>query len=48
VQVLLVRSAEGKPGAPAIRVPDPNTRIAPGDKLVAAGPKDAVDSLANV
>jgi CIC family chloride channel protein len=47
VQVLLVRSAEGKPGAPAIQVPGPNTRIAPGDKLVAAGPKDAVDSLAS-
>ena len=37
-----------KPGAPVIRVPDPNARIEPGDKLVLAGPKDSVDSLANL
>jgi hypothetical protein len=48
VQVLIVRSAEVKPGMPAIRVPDPNTRVAAGDKLVLAGPKDSVDSLASL
>ena len=47
VQVLIIRSATGRPGTPTIRVPGPNARIEPGDKLVVAGPKDAVDSLAN-
>jgi CIC family chloride channel protein len=47
VQVLIIRSPTAKQGASAIRVPDPNARIDPGDKLVVAGPKDAVDSLAN-
>jgi CIC family chloride channel protein len=47
VQVLIIRSATAKPGAPAIRLPDPNARIESGDKLVLAGPKDSVDSLAN-
>ena len=47
VQVLIIRSATAKPGASTIRVPGPNTRIEQGDKLVVAGPKDSVDSLAN-
>jgi uncharacterized protein with PhoU and TrkA domain len=47
VQVLIIRSTAAKPEAPAIRVPDPNARIELGDKLVLAGPKDSVDSVAN-
>ena len=47
VQVLIIRSATAKPGDPTIRIPGPNARVEPGDKLVVAGPKDSVDSLAN-
>jgi CIC family chloride channel protein len=47
VQVLIIRGAAAKPGMPAIRIPDPTARIEQGDKLVVAGPKDSVDSLAN-
>ena len=47
VQVLIIRSATAKPGDPSIRIPGPNARIGPGEKLVVAGPKDAVDSLAS-
>jgi uncharacterized protein with PhoU and TrkA domain len=47
VQVLIIRSATAKPGTSTIRIPGPNARLQPGDKLVVAGPKDSVDSLAN-
>jgi CIC family chloride channel protein len=47
VQVLIIRSPLSEEGASAIRVPDPDARIEWGDKLVVAGPKQAVDALAN-
>ena len=47
VHVLIIRSTAAKPEAPAIRTPDPNARIESGDKLVLAGPKDSVDSVAS-
>jgi CIC family chloride channel protein len=47
VQVLIIRSTAAKTGSSAIRFPDPNARIKADDKLVLAGPKEAVDSLAN-
>jgi CIC family chloride channel protein len=42
VQVLLIRSRGSKT---AIRVPGPDDRIRPGDHLVLAGPRQAVDDL---
>jgi CBS domain-containing protein len=48
VQVLVIRSAATKPGAPAIRIPDPDARIESGDKLVLAGPKSSVEAIANL
>lgn len=45
VQILLIRSA-GRAGA--IRVPGPDDRIEPGDHLVIAGPRDAVEGLGSI
>jgi CIC family chloride channel protein len=42
IQVLLIRSRGSKR---AIRVPGPEDRIQPGDHLVLAGPRQAVDNL---
>ena len=44
VQVLLIRTP-GADGTPAIRVPTPQDRIATGERLVVAGPKEAVERL---
>jgi len=43
LQVLLIRAASG-----AIRVPTADDRIAAGDRLVVAGPRDAVDGIARL
>ncbi len=45
VQVLLLRSPT-EDGGRLIRVPGPMDLVAPGDRLVLAGPKDAVDTIA--
>jgi CIC family chloride channel protein len=47
VQVLLVRSLRGG-GRGSIRVPGPEDRLESGDHLVVAGPKEAVDRLAEL
>jgi CBS domain-containing protein len=43
LQVLLIRGASG-----AIRVPTADDRIAAGDRLVVAGPREAVDGIARL
>jgi CIC family chloride channel protein len=45
VQVVLVRSPHEADATRRVRVPSSNDRIRPGDLLVVAGPKDAVDAL---
>ena len=45
VQVLLLRSPT-EDGGRTIRVPGPHDQVAAGDRLVVAGPKDAVDTIA--
>ncbi|MDX1650161.1 MAG: TrkA C-terminal domain-containing protein, partial [Myxococcota bacterium] len=47
VQVLLVRSPHAA-GRAGIRVPGPEDRLEAGDRLVVAGPKEAVDRLAEL
>ncbi|MDX1648796.1 MAG: chloride channel protein [Myxococcota bacterium] len=47
VQVLLVRSLRGG-GRGTIRVPGPDDHVESGDHLVVAGPKEAVDRLAEL
>jgi Trk K+ transport system NAD-binding subunit len=48
VQVVLIRGLSKGRQAPSIRVPGPADRIEPGDRLVVAGPKEAIDRLDNI
>jgi CIC family chloride channel protein len=45
VQVLLLRQREAPSGAPAMRVPSPDDRVAEGDILVVAGSEPSIERL---
>jgi len=46
VQAVLIRSPMGSDAARRMRVPSPTDRLAAGDVLILAGPKEAVEALA--